>query len=225
MFSQIIPPLRISRHLEPSLKRTKKRFWIALLALIGFTLCAEDPDKGIEPSESDDSVTVQPNGYFKFSTTHHLHDEVVSYGDLSTLIVELTEEKLNSFKEKNNSLSGAITNDSPESDLNQAASRTERTLKRRILVLLDGERVIGTADRNMKIEEHLGTSLDAIESLEGFLSAEVDSIQIASPGVLNFVTSPPTDQESDESPNINELEIDDLEDGNPKAKILQNQQS
>ena len=197
MFSQIIPPLQISRHQEPSLKCTKKRFWIALLALIGFTLCAEDLDKGIEPYESDDSVTVQPNGYFEFSTSHHLSDEIVSYGDLVDIVNQLTADKLMSLR--NDEESHSQETSVPTSTLNKkrVSSRTERTWKRRILVLLDGDRVTGTADSTMKIEDHIGKSLNEIKSLEGFLSTDVNSIQHTDPRVLNFVSESPNHRKTD----------------------------
>ena len=107
----------------------------------------------MEPNETEDSVNVQPNGYFEFSTEHSLHDKVVSYGDLVDIIDKLTKEKLMAFLDDENTLSQATNMTTSESNKKPVSTRTARAWKRRILVLLDGERVTGTADIRMKIEK------------------------------------------------------------------------
>jgi len=179
------------------MKRAFQLVCIALLVLVSFILWAEEGADMIEPSESDDSITVQPNGYFKFLTAQHLNDDVVSYGDLFDIINQLTVEKLSSFRDDQQSqtqeteVTASVSNERPVS------SRTSRTWKRRILVLMDGERVACTADRSMIIEDHLGVSLDAIKSLEGFLSTDFEPSQHDYPRVLNFVSESPDHQELD----------------------------
>ena len=166
-----------------------------MLALVGFTLCAEEQANTIEPSESDDSITVQPNGYFEFSTENHLNNEVDSYGDLIDVISQLTAEKLKSFRDDEQSPSRELTGTTLTSTEKPVSSRASRTWKRRILVLMDGKRVTGTADRSMVIADHLGVSLDDFESLEGFLSTDVNPSQRNYPRVLNFVSESPDQQE------------------------------
>lgn len=168
-----------------------------MLALVGFTLCAEEQASTIESSESDDTITVQPNGYFEFSTEHRLSNEVDSYGDLIDVINQLTGEKLQSFRDDEQSPSQELKVPTLTSNANPVSSRASRTWKRRILVLMDGKRVTGTADRSMIIEEHLGVSLDDFESLEGFLSTDVDPSQHNYPRVLNFESESPDHQEMD----------------------------
>lgn len=205
LINLIFAPFLLPHHRQTSIKPSSKFFWAATLALMGFTLCAEDLIEAVKPSESDDPVTVQSNGYFEFSTEHRLNNDVVSYGDLVVIIDQLTKEKLSAFRieEKSQSQETKITT----SALNEkpVSIRTERTWKRRILVFLDGERVTGTADQSMKIEDHLGSSLDAIKSLEGFLSTDIEASERAFPRVLNFVSETPDLHETD-SNESNDLE-------------------
>ncbi|MCY3540909.1 MAG: hypothetical protein OXH31_03250 [Gammaproteobacteria bacterium] len=197
MFSLIIAPLPTPHLLQTSTKQVSKLTWLALFALISFTLCAGEPSKSNEPSESDDSVTVQPNGYFEVSAEHHLNTEVATYGDLIEIISGLTAEKLKAHRTSETSAAHKTNNTTTVSNAKPISSRTQRTWKRRILVLLDGERVTGTADRSMNVVNHLGTSLDTIKSLEGFLSTDVDSIQHLDPRVLNFVSESPNHRKTD----------------------------
>lgn len=197
---------------------------ITLLVLIGFCINAEEPVETIEPSESNDAIKIQPNGYFEFPTENHVNEEIVTYGDLIDLVVDLAEEKLQAIEEKKDSQTDGTKAPVAASNEEPAPSRAERTWKRRILVLLNGKRVTGTADRNMKIEEHVGILLDNIESLEGFLSTEVDSNEIVYPRVLNFVTKPPT-QDEGETPESRDTNIDLLKDGNPQAVVRFNLQT
>ena len=202
-----------------------KFVWIALLAWVGSTLCAEEMAETIERNESDNTVTVQPNGYFAFTKEDHLNEEVVTYGALVDLIVALTAERVKAFQDKNSSQNDETKETASESNDEPASSPAERKWKRRILVLLDGERVTSTADRNMKIEEHVGISLDRIESLEGFLATEGESAQIPYPRVLNFVTKPPTLDKSDNTPENRDSNVDELEERKPQARIQNKQQS
>ena len=128
---------------------------------------------------------------------YRLNDEVVSYGDLVDIIDQLTTEKMTSFGDDEESPSQDTKVSTAASNKKPVSSRTGRTWKRRILVLLDGERVTGTADLSMKIEDHLGSSLDAIKSLEGFLSTDVEANKPAYPRVLNFVSETPKLREMD----------------------------
>ncbi|MYD45983.1 MAG: hypothetical protein F4W92_06500 [Gammaproteobacteria bacterium] len=160
-------------------------------------MCATEPVRTIESLESDDAVTVQPNGYFEFATAHQLNSEVVSYGDLVDIINQLTLEKLSSFRDDEETQSQKAEGTDSVSNETPVSSRAGRTWKRRILVLLDGNRVTCTADSSMSIEDHLGTSLDTIKSLEGFLSTDVEPSQHTYPRVLNFVSESPDHQEMD----------------------------
>ena len=197
---------------------------ITLLVLLGFCINAEEPSETIEPSESNDSIKIQPNGYFEFPTENHFNEELVTYGDLVDLVVDLAKEKLQATEDKKDSQTDGTKASVATSNEEPAPSRADRTWKRRILVLLNGKRVTSTADRNMKIEEHVGISLDNIESLEGFLSTEVDSNQIVYPRVLNFVTKPPT-QDEGETPESRDTNIELLKDGNPQAGVRFNLQT
>ena len=179
------------------MKRAIQLFWIALFTLLASTLCAEERANTIEPKESDDAVTVQPNGYFEFSTEQHLNNEVDNYGDLVDIISQLTAEKLESLRDDEESPSQAAKAISLASNEKPVSSWASRTWKRRILVLMDGERVTGTADLSMIIEDHLGVSLDDIKSLEGFLSTDVEPSQHNYPRVLNFVSESPDHHEMD----------------------------
>lgn len=172
---------------------------IVLLVLVSFILWAEEGADVIEPSESDDSITVQPNGYFEFLTEHHLKDDVVSYGDLVDIINQLTVEKLSSFRDDHESQTQETEVTVSASNERPVSSRANRTWKRRILVLMDGVRVACTADRSMIIEDHLGVSLDDFESLKGFLSTDVDPSRHNYPRVLNFVSESPNHQELDKN--------------------------
>lgn len=189
-----------------------------LLTLICFSVYADEQVETTETSESNDAITIQPNGYFEFPTENHFNEEIVTYGDLVDLVVDLAEEKLVEIEDKKDSQMDRTKAPVAASNKEPAPSRADRTWKRRILVLLNGKRVTSTADRNMKIEEHVGISLDNIESLEGFLSTEVDSNQIVYPRVLNFVTKPPT-QDEGETPESRDTNIELLKDGNPQAGV------
>ena len=198
---------------------------LVLLAIFGYSVSAEEPANSIESSESDNFVTVQPNGYFEFPAEHHLNKDLVTYGDLVDVIFEITEEKLNAFQDsKRSAFEQTITTNS-ESNTEQVSSRPHRTWKRRILVLLDGERVTGTADRDMKIEEHLGTSIDMIESLEGFLSTDTEINQTPYPRVLNFATKESGHQESDVSPEDSDPDADEEKEFRPDAGTVFEQPS
>ena len=205
--------------------RVFKFVWIASFVLIGFTLCAEEAAETIERKESDNAVTVQPNGYFAFTVEDRLNEEVVTYGELVDVISELTAEQLEAFQNKKSSQVDATKMTASESNDETASNPAERKWKRRILVLLDGERVTGTADRNMKIEEHVGISLDSIESLEGFLATDADSSKIAYPRVLNFVTKPSILNESNNVPESRESSIDELDENHPQTRTQNKQQS
>lgn len=180
-----------------------------LTVIGGISVCAEGTSEAAEIGDSVTGVIVQPNGYFKFSTEHHLNTELITYGDLIDKIYEIAAEKLNTFRERRDSLTGVAEATDEDSNAESKSVQSERMWKRRILVLLDGKRVIGTADRNMKIENHLGTSLDTVESLEGFLPTEVDPNQIADPRVLNFVSTPPNPHEVDSAPDSSDLNVED----------------
>lgn len=173
---------------------------IVLVAIGGTSLCAEEVSELAEHRNPAKEIIVHPNGYFELSAERYLNEELITYGDLIKFIYEIAEEKLDSLQDKKKSQLGAAHTNGEDSNVEPSPIRTERTWKRRMLVLLDGERVTGTADRNMKIEEHLGTSFDTIKSLEGILSTDVVPIQISYPRVLNFVTIPPAVQESDSTP-------------------------
>ena len=168
-----------------------------MFALVGLTVSAVEQANSIESSDSEDSITVQPNGYFEFSTKKYLNNAVDSYGDLVDTISQLTAKKLAAFRAEEQSSSLETTETALSSSEKQVSSRASRTWKRRILVLLDGKRVTGTADRSMIIEDHLGVSLDDVKSLEGFLSMDVEPSEHNYPRVLNFVSDSPDHHERD----------------------------
>ena len=196
-----------------------------LLVSISITISAENATDAIKLSDPEKEVTVQPNGYFEFSAEHHLNKKLITYGDLIDLIYEVTEEKVATLQDAKSSQSEAERVDGADLEVEQSPNRPARAWKRRILVLLDGERVTGTADRSMQIEGHLGISLTTVETLEGFLSDEVDPNQIAYPRVLNFVTKHTTHQESDSTKGAKDTKVDELDEGNPQVPSLIDQQS
>ena len=207
--SNLLVPIPYPPRLNPKASRVRNMLLVVLVAIGGIYLYAEEISDAAELVDSAKEVLVQPNGYFKLSSEHHLNTELVTYGDLIDKIYEIVEEKIVLFWERSGSIKEvALPSDEESMDESKSVQR-ERTWKRRILVLLDGKRVIGTADRNMKIEDHLGTSLDTVESLEGFLPTKVDPNQIADPRVLNFVSKTPIPQEVNSTPDSSNLKIEE----------------
>lgn len=207
--SNLLVPIPYPPRLNPKASRVRNILLVVLVAIGGISLYAEEVSDAAELGDSEKGVLVQPNGYFKLSSEHHLNTELITYGDLIDKIYEIVGKKIKMFWERSGSMKGVAQSSEEDSKVESNSVQRERTWKRRILVLLDGKRVIGTADRNMKIEDHLGTSLDTVESLEGFLPTKVDPNQIADPRVLNFVSKTPIPQEVNSTPDSSNLKIEE----------------